>query len=166
MTVRGGVKHERHLCEHCAREAGLNATGATLGQLITKFVVTPGVEAGAKPAAVKPAPEKPASCRGCGVTFAEFKQTGRLGCADCYTTFEAQLSSLLERAHEGATHHVGKAPSRWEARSARAPDDALRRERMDDLRRRLEQAVMAEQYEVAAGLRDELRRVEGEGPTA
>ena len=99
----------------------------------------------------------------CGTTFPDFKQTGRVGCSECYTTFEPQLGPLLERAHEGATHHVGKRPTRWEERSARAEADSARRERVDDLHRRLEQAVMAEQYEAAAVLRDELRKIESQG---
>ena len=164
MIVKGGAKSERHLCEHCARELGLNPGGATLGQLITKFVVAPQGQPLAPPG--KPPPPKPTpptTCRGCGTTFADFKQTGRLGCSECYTTFEPQLASLIERAHEGATHHVGKRPTRWEERSARAEADTARRERIDDLRRRLEQAVMAEQYEAAAVLRDELRKIESQG---
>ncbi|MFO0836284.1 MAG: UvrB/UvrC motif-containing protein [Phycisphaerales bacterium] len=165
MIVKGGVKTERHLCEHCARELGLNPGGATLGQLITKFVVAPQGQplapAGKPAAPARPTP--PTSCRGCGTTFADFKQTGRLGCSECYATFEPQLGPLLERAHEGATHHVGKSPKRWEERAARADSDAARRERIDDLRRRLEQAVMAEQYEAAVVLRDELRKIEAQG---
>ncbi len=168
MIVKSGVKAERHLCEHCARELGLNPGGATLGQLITKFVVAPQGHPLApvgKPAApARPTP--PTSCRGCGTSFADFRQTGRLGCAECYATFEPQLGPLLERAHEGATHHVGKSPKRWEERSARAEADRARLERLADLRRRLEQAVMAEQYEAAAALRDELRKAESQGQSS
>ena len=35
-----------------------------------------------------------------------------LGCANDYTVFERDLTPLLQRAHEGATHHVGKVPAR------------------------------------------------------
>lgn len=168
MIVKGGVKTERHLCEHCARDLGLNPGGATLGQLITKFVVArqgqPLAPIGKPAAPARPTP--PTSCRGCGTTFADFKQTGRLGCSECYATFEPQLGPLLERAHEGATHHMGKVPKRWEERSARAEADSARLERLADLRRRLEQAVMAEQYEAAAALRDELRKAEAQGQSS
>ena len=46
------------------------------------------------------------------MTWAEFRQSGLLGCAHDYTLFEKDLTPLLQRAHEGATHHVGKVPAR------------------------------------------------------
>ena len=35
------------------------------------------------------------SCPVCGITFAEFRQSGRLGCAYDYVCFEEDLESLL-----------------------------------------------------------------------
>lgn len=39
------------------------------------------------------------SCAGCGATYAEVVESGMLGCANCYTTFEAALLPILERLH-------------------------------------------------------------------
>ena len=52
------------------------------------------------------------ACGACGTTFAKFRQTGLLGCAQCYFAFEDRLAPLIERAHEGASQHVGKTPRR------------------------------------------------------
>lgn len=142
VTVRNGIKKEVHLCESHARDAGIVMPGQQpINQLLTQFVISQTSKTAAK-TAVK-------ACPGCGLTFAQFRQAGRLGCAQCYGTFEAELSPLIERAQGGATHHCGKAPQR----SGEALDRELLIQR---LARELDQAVAAEQYERAAQLRDRL----------
>ena len=64
---------------------------------------------------------------------------------------------LIERAHEGASEHVGKVP-------ASSGDTAKRQARLVKLRRELNQAVEREDYERAAQLRDEIKAVEDERP--
>jgi protein arginine kinase activator len=64
------------------------------------------------------------------------------------------LSPLIERAHENATHHVGKVP--------KTADSAVqRRAGLLRLRRELQDAVDAENYEQAARVRDEIQTLEG-----
>lgn len=114
-------------------------------------------------------------CEGCGLTFAQFRQAGMLGCAKCYGAFEGQLGPLLSRAHEGGTHHVGKVPrsaagavsaaARSEPGAAAQADSAAQRKaRAAQLRKQLAEAVASEHYERAAALRDELQRLEESGP--
>lgn len=156
LRVTGGKRLERHLCESCARREGVAAQPpASVPELIEKFLhqaAKPPVQTAAGPA-----------CPRCGLAFAEFRETGLLGCPDCYRAFEAQLGPLLERSHEGGTHHVGKTPKR--AGHASVPASAVAQERDDRaariaaLSKQLEQAVAGEHYERAAALRDELRRL-------
>ena len=164
VTVRAGQRVERHLCEHCAREQGIAVqTHTPITQLLSQVIAAQ---------AAGLAPEQttagaPTACPSCGITHAQFRQTGLLGCPDCYRAFENQLGPLLERAHEGGTHHVGKVPKRLASRGA--PGSALpvvllggeeeKRQRMTTLQRQLAEAVAAEQYERAAQLRDELGRL-------
>ncbi len=167
VTVRNGVKVEKHLCEACA--AGEGIAGASLGELLTKFM-TQDAEVGAKPKHVhKP---RVAACPGCGFTFDQFRQAGVLGCPACYKVFETLLTPLIERAHEGATQHAGKVPKRIAARAAGREDEAAteaalaraqlreRQERLKVLQRQLDEAVRGEQYELAARLRDQIRKVD------
>jgi len=51
-------------------------------------------------------------CPGCGTAWADFRETGRLGCARCYEQFEPQLKALMPRVHAGAYAHRGKSPRR------------------------------------------------------
>lgn len=167
VTVLHGVKVEKHLCEACAASEGI--AGATLGELLTKFM-TQDAEVGAKPKHV----QKPrvVACSGCGFTFDQFRQAGLLGCPACYKAFETLLTPLIERAHEGATQHTGKIPKRIAARAAGHEDEAAteaalvraqireRQERLKVLQRQLDEAVRGEQYELAARLRDQIRKVD------
>ncbi|HEX8878155.1 MAG TPA: UvrB/UvrC motif-containing protein [Phycisphaerales bacterium] len=168
VTVRNGVKVEKHLCEACA--AGEGIAGATLGELLTKFM-TQESEATAKPK--QAARVRPSACPGCGFTFEQFRQAGLLGCPACYKSFEALLTPLIERAHEGSTQHTGKVPKRIAARAAGREEDAIatedalaraqlreRQERLKVLQRQLDEAVRGEQYELAARLRDQIRKVD------
>lgn len=92
------------------------------------------------------------SCPRCGMTYKEFTEGGRLGCATCYETFKEPLKPMLRRLH-GATTHLGKAPRRTGA--------SLRlRHTIDALKDEQQGAVAAEAYERAAELRDQIRTLE------
>lgn len=146
VTIKDGAKVEKHLCESCAREEGIVVQShAPINELITKFVMAHSGQT----ASGTRAP----ACGGCGLKYQEFKQHGLLGCAECYQAFESQLGPLVERAQDGATHHVGKAP-------ARAVGSLDRQQRIVTLRKQLSDAIAAEQYERAAVLRDQLMHVE------
>jgi protein arginine kinase activator len=146
VTIKGGQKVEKHLCEACAREDGIAIQPTQpISELITKFVMS---HSGSRAEGAKAS-----TCAECGLTFVEFRQQGLLGCHACYGAFEEQLGSLIERAHEGATHHLGKTPKR-------AGGAIDRQKRIIALRKQLADAIDAEQYERAASLRDQLLSVE------
>lgn len=155
LIRKDGVLIEKHLCVEHAREEGLEGTPTPLHEVLTKLV-------GAVPGAAARVRVQSPSCPRCGLTFAEFRQTGLLGCPGCYEAFEDRLGPLLERAHEGATHHVGKVPRRHRSGQAAGGvegGDPLLAERRALLRRQLDDAIAGEQYERAAAIRDELRRL-------
>lgn len=158
VLIKGGAKVERHLCEACAQQAGVNAAGSPpISALISKYMMSPKSDP----------PETPAACPSCGLGYAEFRQSGLLGCPACYDAFETRLGPLIERAHEGGSGHVGKIPRRAlshrqaEGRDVEAilGDARSRAERLESIRKQLADAVECEQYERAARLRDELRRL-------
>lgn len=105
VTIKGGKRHEKHLCERCARDQGMAVQAAPITELLTQFVT-------AQSAPVKDTPQTPPAneCSTCGQTYASFRSSGLLGCPKCYEVFEGQLGPLLSRAHEGGTHHAGKRP--------------------------------------------------------
>jgi protein arginine kinase activator len=138
-----------HLCERCAAEKGLD-TQAPSGNLpLADFLAKMGGDEPFPPGA---SPED-LTCPFCGLTLKDFKELGRLGCPQCYSTFDTHLRALLRRIH-GGTQHVGKVYL--------PPDPTVseREKRLEALRRRLERAVSAEDFERAAELRDEIRSLE------
>ncbi len=94
-------------------------------------------------------------CPVCGISFFEFRNTGRLGCPYDYTHFESDLTPLLSNIHDSLEHR-GKRPRRA---AASADSQAI----MIQLRREMEEAIDREDYERASEIRDELRRIEESG---
>ncbi len=144
-----------HLCEQCASEKGVESA-ASLGKTPVGTMLASmgkGFEAGAALAGVVPT----GPCPSCGATLADFRESGRLGCAECYRAFEAPLRDVLRRVH-GASRHIGERYS--------APGEPILGgpvETMVQLREQLKLAVSAENFERAAELRDRLRAQGGEG---
>jgi protein arginine kinase activator len=152
VEIVKGQKIEKHLCDaHAAEDGmGLKSVHAPINQLLTNFVkATSGSE---KPAG---ASSLDLTCPDCGLKFSEFRDASVLGCPGCYSAFEAPLTGLLERAHEGGNHHIGKVPRRGGGASEQ------RQLQITRIRKRLNDAVDAEDYELAAQLRDDLADLEG-----
>ena len=91
-------------------------------------------------------------CPVCGIKFVEFRNSGRLGCPNDYEEFRDELTPLLENIH-GETRHCGKTPRRL-------PQNKQTQSELIQLRKQLQQAVVREAYEEAAGLRDRIRKLE------
>jgi protein arginine kinase activator len=148
VEILKGQKIEKHLCEIHAAEEGLaiKAVHTPINELLTNFVK---LHSGSTQPTVAEL-----TCESCGMHFSQLREHSLLGCPDCYKSFEAALGPLLERAHEGGTHHIGKVPRR-----AGAGED--RQAQLMRMRKRLDAAVEAEDYELAARLRDDIQRREG-----
>ncbi len=148
--IRNGKKVEKHLCEQCAAQGeGLPVAAHTpINELLTNFVMQHSGLATKQSNAV---------CEHCGISWAEFRQNGLFGCEHDYELFESDLTPLLQRAHEGGAHHVGKTPTR---RGASGAETGRKRADLGRLRKELARAVEVEDYEQAAKLRDRIREAE------
>ncbi len=149
--IDDGQKTKRTICRTCAEARGLlESTSPTVTVLQKLLSVAPVPKA---PPGETPAPATvERSCPSCALSLATFRRQGRLGCAMCWTVFEAQLVPILRNIQPNV-RHVGKAP-RTHARQAEL------RQRFADLRAELERAVRGEDYERAAHVRDEIRTLE------
>jgi protein arginine kinase activator len=138
-----------HLCERCAAEKGVESPGAAPKTPLGTFLAAMGEEL---PEA--PAPRTGDSCPRCGGSLQDFRESGRLGCSECYRSFEVPLRDLLRRLH-GSTHHMGERYTEAGGSSPpSAPNPAV------ELREQLRVAVETENFELAAELRDRLRVME------
>lgn len=145
--IEGGEVRTRHLCAKCAAEKGIQTPAALSESPLGGLLAALGNEPASAPATSEPA----IKCPGCGGTLQDFRESGRLGCAQCYQTFEEPLKELMRRLH-GSTHHTGKAYQGPGAPPAEVTPEPTRR-----LKERLRQAIEGEQFELAARLRDQLK---------
>lgn len=144
VQVTNGKRTETHLCAQClsAYEGAVNVGGMIASLLTPIEFVTP---------AALP------TCGRCGTTPARFQQTGRLGCSQCYTDLDQMIEPMLKRV-QGRSRHVGRAP--FGHKQAEPENPVL------ELRRQIAEAIAKEDYETAAQMRDEIRKLERDGREA
>lgn len=135
-----------YLCKECARAKGISSEPAS-GLDVSDFLAQLG-ESG--PSGSEGVTEP---CSFCAMTFDDFRGSGRLGCPHCYTSFERRVRRLLSRIH-GASQHAGKVYLPPD------PSAAEINRRIVGLRRSLQHAIDAEDFERAAVLRDLIRHHE------
>lgn len=136
-----------HLCPQCAAEKGIQ-TGANVAQFpLSDFLASMGKGV----AAHLPPGDTSEACGFCGATLQDFRNAGRLGCPHCYESFETHLRTLLRRLH-GSSKHVGEI---YLTPGGAGVDS--RELEIAELRRQLTAAVDAENFELAAELRDRIR---------
>ena len=138
--------NELHLCEECAhKKSALMEQQFGLSDLLAGLAEFE-----------KPAQEKEATallkCAGCGLTYADFKKIGRLGCGECYSAFKKYLGPLLKRIH-GSSQHFGKSPLKVTKVLKKGID-------LQDLRYKLQKAIEMEAFEEAAKIRDQIKELE------
>ncbi len=145
ITDTAPEKRERHLCENCAEKEGvlIKQHHHTTSEILQQFIKhKTGLGAG-----------DDVACPKCGLTFREFQLKGQLGCPHDYEAFKKLLTPLIERAHEGATHHVGKIP-------VTADQTVQKQTGLLRLHRELQEAIEQENYERAARVRDRIQALE------
>ena len=143
-VTTGSGTNTRRLCPECMKKMELNLVKGDIQSFLSSVLSVLGSEK-------KTAEQPTVTCSSCGLSYAEFEHTGRLGCAQCYRDFASQLKPSLQKIH-GRTQHAGRRPKAF----VPDPQDELN-QRISDLRRQMDEAVAAENFEQAAQLRDELR---------
>lgn len=141
---------EIHVCERCAEDKGMHASPTQhkfeIAELLAGLADTMTQSDDERVGHVQ--------CPRCGLLYSQFKETGRLGCAHCYHTFQFQLRRLLRQIH-GDTRHRGKSPRR-------ETDSASPSRRIQRLHDDLQRAVEREEFERAAELRDTIAQLQAE----
>lgn len=137
--------NELHLCEECAHQKSIQ-----MEQQFGLSDLLAGLAEYGK--STKETEAVSLKCPNCGLTYAQFKKIGRLGCGDCYTAFKKYLGPLLKRIH-GSSMHFGKSPMK-------GPKISKKRLDSQELRQKLQKAIDAEEFEEAAKIRDQIKKLE------
>ncbi len=142
QQVSRGNSVELHLCEQCAKERGFstdaNRVDISLGGIFSGLSESRQGEEEAGPV-----------CPACGCSLQSIKRTRRVGCADCYSRFKAEIVAILRQ--EGI--EAAMPATQGEPRERAFPETAD----AGTLKRELQRAIDQENYELAAYYRDRLR---------
>ena len=168
--IINGVKKEMAICDKCSKELGMQSLdfnipinfSSFLGEfledndsLLPSFINTDDLK-----------------CDFCGMTFNEFANKGKLGCANCYDIFENKINNILKNIH-GLNTHLGRkymlegSDTKKEnsgdvgASIARSEKDTNTLE-LHKLKDELRKAIKDERYEDAAKIRDDIKKIEGQ----
>ena len=182
--IANGVRTEHNYCAQCAKEMDFGPYSAIfegefpLGKLLSGLLGVPGEES---------EEEKTGQiiCPTCGTSYDDFVKNSRFGCADCYSVFDLLIHDKI-RQLQGNVRHTGKHPKFQKIKadpfhltSCDQPekgtadmtpasckeqtlntDAAVENETQLQIRKleaRLREAVRAEEYEIAAECRDQIR---------
>lgn len=150
-----GQEIEEYLCEECAESLWSFGT-LDLNKLFSSHFA---------------APRSTLTCPGCGMSLADFNNSGRLGCSQCYQSFASQLLPVINKFH-GVKRHVGKVKltgnsggeeqTALEAQLLQNPELANKNYEKLALQRQLNELVAVEKFEEAVAVRDKIRALEQE----
>ena len=149
-VVDGAVTHT-HLCAQCAEGVAEQTEGLAL------VLAVPSVLRGLRKKASSDDEEAADAASGrrdqtfcgvCGTTLSDLKESGMVGCPNCYRVFAEHLEATIRREAQ-PVEHLGKVP-------LRGPESDTLRHEMMRLERMLRELVEHERFEEAAGVRDRL----------
>lgn len=122
------------LCSECARNAGLLEQANIHKKKAHKTTKTP-------------IPKQDTVCPTCKTGYSQFIHLGSFGCPNCYKAFDTKINDILKAIHS-ATYHRGRKPGQ--------------KHNLDiaQLKWSLLGAIEAEDFELAARLRDEISKIE------
>ena len=146
-----GTRHELHICAQCMREHGLDLTSPPPLAALTPPPIPSAVTGAVVVAGT-------CVCPSCGLSFTDYQQSNILGCSACIEAFDRPFMELVQ-AHHGNKRHTGRVPTDT-AGLAVAPRP--RRPSRATIEKRLKAALVAEDFETAARLRDQLHSTEAQ----
>ena len=139
-----------HICTDCARTKGLSVEiKHTVGQETPPASFLKDFTGGGKQEDVPDI-----VCDACGMTYAEFKESGLFGCDSCHKSFDEHVRRLLKQIHGIAVHNENVTQNIKRSSSIR--------HQIKDLQTQLSDSVENENYELAAKIRDRISSLEKE----
>lgn len=150
--IINGDKTILHLCDKCANDLNIGMNFSfDFNDVFGAFFEEPSF--------VKTI-EKPKSleCDVCKTTYEDFINTGMFGCENCYRVFSNKLDNVLKKLH-GNNRHVGKKLILNPTKSV-VTTKTKSKSKLDMLKEKLQELIKNEEYEKAAVVRDEIRKLE------
>jgi protein arginine kinase activator len=147
--IKNGVKNEIHLCTDCAAKLGyINDAELSFNpaNIFGEFFSLPHFIQHKNPVA---------NCPDCGTSFDTIRKSGFVGCDKCYEFFANPIENILSKI-QLSTVHKGALKGTEGKKIER--DNTLK-----SMKEKLQRAILDENYEEAAVLRDKIKAIESEG---
>jgi len=155
VRVAKNRKKEYWLCRECAERYTISPpsiSAETQHGLAQLFMSILGIPTPAHHSEQEEKTQVDLTCPNCGRTFRAYREKLLLGCSECYKAFEELLIVDLRKYH-GDTYHRGR-----KHQVQTVPEYVVEETfSIEELERKLAQAVANEDFELAAKLRDEIR---------
>ncbi len=140
--IVNGVSQTTNLCRDCAIQEGVFTTQSSIFDdmfsAFSHFLPLEKVEN--------------VSCPVCKLTMREFKNSGKLGCPNCYEAFREEISRIIKRIAPNDRHKqdVISKPKKSENKI----------DKISVLRDEMRKAVAEERYEDAAKIKKQIQKLE------
>ncbi len=145
--IVNGVSQKTNLCRDCALKEGVFSNQSTniFEDLFSSFQDLLGFDE-----------VENVVCPVCKTSLREFKNSGLLGCPNCYETFKAEIQDVIKRVAPFPTH-------KQEAIKPVAKKEKLtKEEKINRLREDMKLAVSEERYEDAAKIKKQIAKLEAQ----
>lgn len=143
--IVNGVSQSRNLCRDCAIKEGVFNTETSLFDdmfsAFADFLPFEKVE--------------DVTCPVCKTSLVEFKNSGKLGCPNCYEAFREEIADIVKRIAPFSTHKL-EASSTPKTKTAKSSKE----EQIATLKAELQLAVKEERYEDASKLKKKIQSLE------
>jgi len=147
LVVNGEVK-STHLCEKCAEKEGvLNKTYNSIFdefRSLTNFLGFDDFE------------DK--VCPKCNWGLRQFKNSGILGCGDCYDAFEEEIEDIVKRIQPYTQNKLDDIEFKVEEKK----DTLTKEQKLINLKADLQKAIKEERYEDAGVINKEIKKLNKE----
>ncbi len=152
--VINGEATQSHLCSACAQSLGYNNFfddfSFNLPSLFSGFF---------EDSMLSLTESRLDRCEVCSCSFDDIIKSGNVGCANCYEKFYSKLLPSIQRIH-GKVKHAGSIPKN--TAEPIVPKEKTAEEKIADLQKEMTKAIETENFERAAILRDEIKKLKGE----
>lgn len=155
--IVNGIKQDMDICDKCVVESGeLNFSGTMVMPVDLTFqnVLSGIMDYINQP--IQSTLKEEYVCPTCGTTYDDFKNSGLLGCSECYKYFTLSIIPVIKRV-QGNLENIGKVPKR-------SGKGLIEKKKLQHLKEELQRFIEVEEYERAAEIRDSIREIQkGDG---
>lgn len=145
-----GNTQKLYFCSECADKLGVSSIGDFSNLFSPIFTTMPEFDLLEKK-----------QCPNCGYTLEDYSNSGILGCQKCYEVFEKNLDEIFYKIH-GKNRHIKLSQTNKNVGNKTEKinnNDKNVENKITKLKEELEECISKEEYEQAAIIRDEIKKL-------